>query len=433
MGACVTFLSFFLFFPGINQGQDIDSLLNQISADTLQKHITNLCNADGHFSRVTFTEGNYWAADYIARYFEKLPGITSVSRDSFFVPSYDVPYNDYPIINVVALIQGQSSEEETIMIGAHYDASASREDNWQSAWSSLDAVGADDNATGVAAMMEVARILGTNPAFLPEKTVRFVALGAEEYHPTQPNIHHVGSLLDADRLADNQYPLTAVLILDMIGYNPNTDYIEVISDPPSRSLAAIVQDLMQTHVPDLKTNTYPVDVPYSDHESYQQYGFPAILLMENDRPWNNDWPNYSSNPHYHSTSDSIGTLNFSQIHKVTQTALASTIHLSQKSPNTLAHKSVYMNENLPLSELMVAPNPFNNQAYIRFRLNKPLQMSIAIYATNGEKIMELCRNRPFAVNSYALPINGDRLASGVYFCHLISQSFQRTIKLVILK
>lgn len=304
------------FGQSLSYNQQIQDLADSVNIGNIENHITQLCWANGFESRVTFTQGNYIAAEYIAQYFESLPGISSVVRDTFNLYVATPPYNGYPIINIIATLEGTYVDSGMIILGGHYDASGSHESNWGTHWSTLKAQGADDNATGVASLMEIARILSSpENHFINTKTIKFIAFAAEEYHPEHSTYHHIGSLYDAQKTYQHNLRLDAVVVLDMIGYNPITDYVEIISNTSSLWLTDYVYDSVNLYVPNLITNATPVDVSYSDHDSYQQYGYSAILLMENDSPWNDDPPNYLSNPFYHSIGDSIGTLNFSVVEK----------------------------------------------------------------------------------------------------------------------
>jgi hypothetical protein len=410
----------------------IQTLADSVNTERLYGHISELCDAGGHRSRVTFTPGNYHAAEYIAQYFESLPGITAVIRDTFKFQSAASPYNTYPIINVIAILEGSGPGSGMLLMGAHYDASGSHEYDWNSNWAAIKAQGADDNATGVAAVMESARIL-SNPenGFNNSKSIKFIAFAAEEYHPKNPNYSHIGSLYDAKTTSDNNIDLEAALVLDMFGYNTENDYVEVISDNASLWLADIVYEISGLYVPDLKTNDIPADVPYSDHDAYQHYGFPSILLMENDSPWNNDLPDYLSNPFYHSVNDTIGTLNMSLVSKVTKTALAAIGQMSMGQSTSLANKSTPNTVNG--FNIKIYPNPVNAEARISFSVKEINSLSIEIFNSAGQRIQTLCSNEVFQNGSHSLKWNASQIASGLYFVYIRSEKSSEGFKVTLIK
>ncbi len=410
---------------------EIQTLVDSVSVDKIYGHVEALCWADGYQSRVTFTPGNYEAVEYIDNFFRSLPGITEVIRDTFYISSAIPPYNQYPLINVIATLKGKSLMPEVIILGGHYDASGSREENWSSNWETFKVQGADDNASGVAALMEIAQVISNPENNLQNKhTIKFIAFAAEEYHPKIPGIHHAGSLYDANLMSKQREKLSAVIILDMIAYNTITDYIEVIANSQSVWLANFLFDTADLYTSNLITNNYPVDVPHSDHESYQYYGFPAVLLMENDSPWYSDPPYYSYNPYYHTQSDTIGTLRQTLVEKVTKLALASVASLSVRDQITVISDN-HEPESLG-SFLSVYPNPFNESTKLNFYLNFGTTVKITIFNLKGEQVTTLS-DRYFHPGLHEISWHSKNIASGIYFCMIQSQYFNYRIKITHIK
>ena len=407
--------------PLQSQNAQIETLVSLVSQQNLEKHLDSLTYAGGMRSRITFTDGNYIAADYIARYFESLPGISFIERDTFNIAVAAAPYNTYPVINIVAQLDGTAENPKTFIVGGHYDASGSRESGYETLWSIRQAQGADDNATGVAATMEMARILGDpDNDFKSKHNIRFIAFAAEEYHPEHDGYHHLGSLYDAQKMNKTGVDVSGVLVLDMIAYNPNYDYIEVITNTSSTWLADSTLVNGPRYVPDLITNDHPLpDVPYSDHDSYQQYGYPAILLMENDKPWNNDSPYYIANPNYHTTNDKKETLNNSLLTRVTKLGLATIAELNMDRTISLVR---VINQVTTGEPLRIFPNPFNSVAKIHFSLKQPENIRIRIFDIRGREIFTLYDNF-MSAGEHELSWNGKNMAgmdvaSGMYLISL---------------
>jgi Zn-dependent M28 family amino/carboxypeptidase len=282
------------------------------------------------------------------------------------------PYNTYPLINISAYLEGSADDPELIIVGGHHDASASNDTDYSLNWETRKAQGADDNASGVAAVMEIARILSDpESGYSNKNTIKFIAFGAEEYHPKHSGYHHLGSLYDVTKINKQELNLAAVIIMDMICYNTITDYIEVISDNNSLWLADTVLSCATQYVPTLLTSDHPLpDVPYSDHQSYQDNGYPAILMMENDRPWSDDLPNYTRNPYYHKEVDTMGTLRFSQLEKVTKLGLASAAVLGERGEITAIQQEISKNLKENETKVSIFPNPFNSETKINFHLQR---------------------------------------------------------------
>jgi Zn-dependent M28 family amino/carboxypeptidase len=391
--------------------------------------------AGGHQSRITFTEGNYYSAEYIATYFESLPSITNVVRDTFQLASATPPYNTYPLINVSAYLEGSSEDPELIIVGGHYDASASNDSDYDLYWETRKAQGADDNASGVAAVMEIARVLSDpESGYSNKNTIKFIAFCAEEYHPMHAGQHHLGSLYDAGEAYKQGLNISAVIVLDMICFNTITDYIEVISNTSSLWLADTVLSSADHYVPDLTTNDYPLpDVSYSDHESYQHYNYPAILLMENDRPWNDNPPYYTHNPYYHKEVDTIETIRISQLEKVTKLGLASVAVLGKREIITAIHQDISTHFEENETKVSISPNPFNSETKINFHLRQASTLSINIYNLLGQQIAKLINDQYYAEGTHNIMFDGIDLPSGTYFCQIVGDSFNEIHKMILMK
>ena len=162
--------------------------------------------------------------------------------------------------NVVAVLPGSDrNRTRRLIIGAHYDACRT-------------SPGAVDNASGVAVLLELARLLKPVPR---PYAIEFVALGAEERHAPGRLGHQAGSHWHADHIADTARVI-AFLNIDMVGAGPNlvvrhrrdesTWYRDVVLragrkvNPAARAL------------PDRGREAY------SDHGSYEERGIPAAWL-----------------------------------------------------------------------------------------------------------------------------------------------------------
>jgi len=419
-----------------SQNTEVQSLLDSLSIQNIKTHIDSMCWAGGYETRSTFTQGSGESVNYIYKYLNSLPGLSDVKLDMFQVRNSLYPYSTYPQYNVVATLEGKSESPEIILIGGHYDTSGSRgtgyDDNWNTTFK---ARGADDNATGVASIMEIARVLSdTSNPFINKHTFKFIAFGAEESHPAHSNASHVGSLFDAENMYNANDPLAAVIILDMIGYNENYNYTEVISDQPSLWLADQIYDNRDKYVPDLKTNSTPSDVPYSDHQSYQDYGFSAILLMENDRPWNNDAPYYKLNPYYHTSNDVQSTLNYNLIEMVAELTLASGASLSLRDDPTSLNDNDLSSNNLPGTfQISAYPNPFNGRVNILFTVGQTDKIDISIYNVLGQKIQSLYSGEEINAGMHKIFWDAGSNPSGIYYYTLKSNYGTKSQKLMLVK
>jgi hypothetical protein len=414
----------------------IDSLMAQVSDDSIYKHVLDLAHADGYFSRVSYTPGNEWSANYIKQAFEKFPGLTSVFFDTFFVFNAPPPYNTIPLVNVVAVLEGSQDPSQEYIVGGHFDATARNDPsyNWDVDWPTAIAPGADDNATGIASMLEIARILSdSSNGFNNDYTIKFVAFGAEEVHPAYNNEHHWGSRSYVIKAYSNNDDIRGVYILDMIGFNDTgNNYYNIVSDNQSRDLGRKMLEVNQTYQIGLATNSEPFpEETYSDHDQFWIYGYDAILVIENAPPWVNNPPWYNLNPYYHKQTDTPDRVNIPQVRKIAQNSLGVVAHLSS---NITSIGPDRISGNIPqnFSLHQNYPNPFNPTTTIEFEIQKAGHARLEIVNLQGQVVGTVV-DKEMMPGTYKTTFDGERLTSGLYFYRLTTKNFSSTRKMVLMK
>jgi len=142
------------------------------------------------------------AADYIRGQLSGLPGVT--------VADHTYSYGGKQYVNVEATIAGVESPGEYVIFGAHYDSTSN---------SATSAPGADDNASGTTALMEMTRAFA---GCAPKRSIRMVFFSNEE-------IGTVGSQAYAASLRNTVSPdrVVGVIVADMIGYGPADEDLDV--------------------------------------------------------------------------------------------------------------------------------------------------------------------------------------------------------------
>ncbi len=182
--------------------------------------------------------------------------------------------------NVIGKWTGSSLPDEWVIVGAHYDSRNT------SSTSTVNTPGAEDNASGCAGVIEVARALLPGR---PSRSILFMCYAGEE-QGLRGSAAHVQSLTQSGDLSK----VKSVAIMDMIGYSASSNLRVLLES--SASQAAYVQlfaAAAATYVPNLGvlTSTSPSG---SDHVPYINAGLRSLLSIEND------WSVY---PHYHRTTD----------------------------------------------------------------------------------------------------------------------------------
>jgi Zn-dependent M28 family amino/carboxypeptidase len=210
------------------------------------------------------------------------------------------------VSNVIAEIPGTEHPEQIVLVGAHYDTIE-------------DTPGADDNTSGVAALLEIFRLLSARRY---RKTVRFVAFTLEE--PPFFSTELMGSMINAANCRKRKERIELMVCLEMVGcasrrcrqdyplnhkhqeYPVYGNYISVISLPSNAESVYYWKKHYNEHARE-KIYEYigPASIPgmdLSDHMSFIRAGYPAIMISDTG---------FYRNKNYHSPDDTIDTLNFS--------------------------------------------------------------------------------------------------------------------------
>lgn len=215
-------------------------------------------------------------------------------------------------------------EEGRIIIGAHYDACG-------------DTPGADDNASGVAGLIETARLL---KGIQPQYTIELVAYANEE--PPYFKTVHMGSAHHARLMAESKTKVHGMLCLEMIGYYSDQEksqnypssslswiypdkgnFIAVLGNWGSVSLARTVQKALEGHMPTVRLNAPELTGAFSlsDHINYWQYGMPAVMITDTA---------FYRNANYHQSTDTPDTLDYERMARVVQGVASAVRQLCRK-------------------------------------------------------------------------------------------------------
>ena len=243
------------------------------------------------------------AADYIESRWQSY-GLQT-SRQTFNV-------GGLPCSNIEVIIPGGEQSDEVVVIGAHYDSAEGTP-------------GANDNATGVAALLYISEQMA---AFKPRRTIKFVAFTNEE--PPYFETENMGSWKYAVRAKKNNESIVAMLSLETMGYysdQPGSqdypfplsffypdqgNFIGFVGNYDSRQL---VYDSITTF---RQTSQFPSDgaalpnvlpgIGWSDHWSFWQQGYAAIMITDTA---------LFRDPHYHTPDDTIDKIDFRRLAAVT--------------------------------------------------------------------------------------------------------------------
>lgn len=253
-------------------------------------------------------------ADYIRSAFMLVPGTLEEQR---FVVAGKTYRN-------VILSLGPRTEER-VVVGAHYDAA-------------LGLPGADDNASGVAGLLELAPALAA-----VQLGVRVDLVGWTLEEPPYFATEDMGSVHHARALRSEGAKVRAALSLEMIGafsdqpgsqtfpvpgmsllYGNRGDFVAVIGRPSDRALIGKVKGAMagagELPVRSLAAPPIVQGIDWSDHRAYWAEGWPAVMITDTS---------FLRNARYHTASDTPDTLDYKRMAKVVEGTFAAVVALAR--------------------------------------------------------------------------------------------------------
>lgn len=294
--------------------------------------------------------------------------------------------------NVIGTWTGKVDPEEYVIIGGHYDSYA---------WG-IEEPGADDNASGTAGVMEVARILSQYDF---ERSIVFCAFSGEEYGL-------YGSEAYAARAEQDQMNILGYVNLDMISYNYPGDMIhtDMIAPPEAQELSDFYKAVSAIYLPDFLIYDAIYIPGGSDHISFNNHGFMGIFPCEEDQ-------NYS--PFIHSANDLIGPSvnSLAKAEMFIKAALATVVSLAipydpvgQQEKNGITHR------------FRLYPNPADEKVSVENRTQDPAVLTV--YNLIGQKVLS-----HVVTGNCMLDVSG--LTRGSYIVNITGRDFTANEKLVI--
>jgi Zn-dependent M28 family amino/carboxypeptidase len=299
----IGFLIYMMTMPGKSYCGGLPKLSSaQLSLQkALESHVNHLA--------LTIGERNAWqytnlvaAKHYIEKIFENLG--YEINRQIYYI-------DDKEFCNIEIRIIGQELPNEIMVIGAHYDSVPG-------------SPGADDNASGIAALLELAKLFKD---LQPKRSIYLVAFVNEEYPYFYR--HDMGSFVYARALREKSANIIAMFSLESIGYYTEDkksqkypavlklfypsqgNFIAFVGNLFSRSLVRKIIKLFRknTQFPS-EGIAAPVWIPgvgWSDQINFWHFGYPAVMVTDTV-PFRN--------PHYHTASDLPHTLYYESMARV---------------------------------------------------------------------------------------------------------------------
>jgi len=292
-------------FPGESWTEPLPAPIDPVkeTAAVLRRHVDTLATRIGT-RNTTFPDGLAAARDWIEKEFRSYGYKTA--RQTFTV-------RDVECSNIEVEIRGAKTPDEIVVIGGHYDTCYTTP-------------GANDNATGTAGVLELARFFRKPPKPL-DRTLRFVCFVNEE--PPDFQTENMGSLVYAKRCAERKEKIVAMLSLETMGYfsdeegsqqyppgfasfYPSTgNFIGFVGNLSSRPLVAQCVETFRA------TAKFPCEgaalpgfitgVGWSDHWAFWEAGYSGVMVTDT-APFRYPW--------YHDDEDTPDKIDFDRFARV---------------------------------------------------------------------------------------------------------------------
>lgn len=363
----------------------IGAAIEMINQDSLRANIQSLQDMG---TRFMIAPNRLEVANWIMNKFLSY-GITEVRLDSFpayvninFVAlNYDTTTWQY---NVEAKITGTEFPEKEVVLIGHYDDATMFVDPIYAA------PGADDNASGTAALLEYARVL-SEMDYQPRQTVILLASAAEELmnYGDSGTEHYAAEAVAAGR------DIVMVVNNDMIGWNDSTWTVQLFNHIGSPELTQLAIDIIDTFsILDYQSST-PVSDVGGDIQAFLDAGYHGIYFME--KP---------INPGYHSLGDTIGNIDFAYLAECAAIGLGCVLKKditvnTQNHPDNVFALEIFPN---PTTGRITLCNPDNGRTHY-----------VKIYGVDGTLRLQqsVTGTRP------VIDISG--LSTGVHFVELTTE------------
>lgn len=383
---------------------DLETLMPQINADSLLRTVTDLQNFESRYA--LRPGGNHEVAEYLVNRLNNY-GITAVI-DTFHLSGQHwlVGLYDQDFYNVRGVLPASEPiDDSLVLIGAHLDAISYDHTTWQLL---ENAPGADDNASGVAVMIEMARICHANHLRF-HRDIHFMAFDGEE-------LGLFGGYYDAQKRNAAGEKIAVMINNDMVSYQPDENWrlmlhwynnsLDVVSR--AADLCAQYTDI-DPYIPTLSENgSYNA----SDSYAYYQNGFRTVFAIE-----------YTFSTSYHTDHDVADSNNYAYHADVARYNLAMLADYAELADG------LGIEEQQDVVSLQVYPNPVSEKAVVRYQLTEASPVAITVTDMMGRVLLRQDISNQ-AAGIYLEEVDLARFSAGVYLCQLQTTKGVETVKLV---
>ena len=243
----------------ITESNKVESMVSKVNEFNIREMIIKLSTFNNRYYKA---KTGVQSQDYIKGVWESLAG----SRTDVSVDYYK--HSSFPQPSLIMTVEGTTKKDEVIVIGGHADSIAGFWGRTRAR-----APGADDNASGIATITEVIRIM-MDSSYKPQRTVKFMAYAAEE-------VGLLGSKAIANDYKKQGKSVVGVVQFDMTNHKGTKDLdIVFMTDFTNQAQNKFMGALIDTYLSDVKWGYSKCGYGCSDHASWHNAGYPASMPFE---------------------------------------------------------------------------------------------------------------------------------------------------------
>jgi hypothetical protein len=390
--------------PGVKaQDPAIQEIINAVSVDSLVATVRVLSGEVGSqnggttdtiYSRWRTAPGNALAAEYLRQRLASL-GLTTQRHE--FLSFFGVKG-----ANILAEQRGEHFPPQKYIVCGHFDSCTDS--------NNVVAPGADDNASGCAAVLEVARLLSR---YRTAYTVTYAFWDQEE-------LGLVGSYAYAKQARDRGDSILGVINLDVIGYDSDNDSLmAIVGIKQLGDTLSQVNDLCGVGLKCSWALEYPFAT--SDHQSFAWENYSSVWIAESP---------FDHSPYHHTSTDRLEYFNLSYFYRMAKLAAGSIAFLAGIQGALAVPPVKHVSQTYTLDQNY--PNPFNPTTVISYQLPVASDVNLVVFDMLGREVSVLVNERR-ETGVYQVKFDGLNLSSGVYLYRLAAGDRLMARKMILMK
>ncbi|GJI95215.1 aminopeptidase [Duganella caerulea] len=288
----------------IDQQAVVNPMLTQMQASNIGQTIVDMSS---YTNRYYTTNNGVNASNWLMQRWATM----AAGRSDIAVTQYT--HASWPQKSVILTITGTDNPNEVVVLGGHLDTI-----NQAGTGETTKAPGADDDASGIASLTEVLRVMIAS-GYKPRRTIKLIGYAAEE-------VGLRGSQDIAQNYKANNVNVVGVMQLDMTNYKGSADDIYLFTDYTDSAQNTFVGNLITTYLPTLKVGHDQCGYACSDHASWNSAGYWTSMPFETAMG--------EDDPYIHTANDTYANTGNQADHalKFARMALAYAVELGSDGP-----------------------------------------------------------------------------------------------------